>query len=103
MRSIGNSKESLSSRSVVQWNSPLPYMFGGLVIILGLVSVALIILACFHCRSSLELSRHKEEKLTEITDTVVAVEPKIVVIMAGDDHPTHVAMPSAFTCHVQQS
>ncbi|OAY50191.1 hypothetical protein MANES_05G115600v8 [Manihot esculenta] len=101
MRGRGDSMESLSSSSFVQWNSPLPYVFGGLVIILGLVSVALVILACSHYRSSLE-TRHKEEKPNEIADAIVAVEPKIVVIMAGDEHPTHVAMPSAFTCHVQQ-
>ncbi|EEF50691.1 conserved hypothetical protein [Ricinus communis] len=78
---------------LAQWNTPLPYVFGGLVLIIGFMSVALIILACSHYKSSGE----KEEKSRRTTDAVVAMETKIAVIMAGDRHPTHLAKPSALT------
>ncbi|KDP20040.1 hypothetical protein JCGZ_05809 [Jatropha curcas] len=96
----GNSTESSSSSILKQWSSPLPYVFVGLVIILGLMSIALVILACSNYKSSSLLSRQKEEEEPkETTATVVAMEPKIVVIMAGDHHPTYVAKPSALNCH----
>uniref|UniRef100_A0A7N2QZH0 Uncharacterized protein n=1 Tax=Quercus lobata TaxID=97700 RepID=A0A7N2QZH0_QUELO len=54
------------------WKSPMPYLFGG------------------------------EEKQAMPMNMVVDTEPKIVVIMAGDDKPTYLAKPVTFsTCSIE--
>ncbi|KAJ4835521.1 hypothetical protein Tsubulata_046460 [Turnera subulata] len=58
---------------------------------------ALVANACFQCMLSLRdpsTEDGKEEKSMEPADVVLEIEPEIVVIMAGDDHPTYVAKPS---------
>lgn len=85
---------TVSNDSQLQWNSPLPYLFGGLTIIFGIIGIALLFLAYTHCRRSLpELPNAKEEKNNETIQASASMEPKIVVIMAGDDHPRFVARP----------
>ncbi|KAJ1414006.1 protein GLUTAMINE DUMPER 5-like [Sesbania bispinosa] len=76
--------------------SPVPYLFGGLALMLALIAVALIILAC---------SYHNEEKPAKTVEMGVDSEPKIVVIMAGDTNPTYLAKPamSTSTCHSTDS
>lgn len=47
----------------------------------------------------------KEEKPANAVHTAAALEPRVVVIMAGDDHPTYIARPSAqdlTSCNHQQ-
>ncbi|PPS08919.1 hypothetical protein GOBAR_AA11731 [Gossypium barbadense] len=93
MRSSGNS--TVGNDSLLQWNSPLPYLFGGLTIVFGIIGIALLFLACSHWRqSSPELPNAKEEKNNETIQASASMEPKIVVIMAGDDHPRFVEIPS---------
>ncbi|KAJ4841021.1 hypothetical protein Tsubulata_044437 [Turnera subulata] len=78
-------------------NSSLAYVFAGLIIIFGLIAAALVANACFQCMLSLRdpsTEDGKEEKSMEPADVVLEIEPEIVVIMAGDDHPTYVAKPS---------
>ncbi|TYJ42442.1 hypothetical protein E1A91_A03G089900v1 [Gossypium mustelinum] len=95
MRSSGNS--TVGNDSLLQWNSPLPYLFGGLTIVFGIIGIALLFLACSHWRqSSPELPNAKEEKNNETIQASASMEPKIVVIMAGDDHPRFVAIPCSF-------
>ncbi|TXG51565.1 hypothetical protein EZV62_024089 [Acer yangbiense] len=89
MRPISTSTTS-STVGVFQWNSPLPYVFGGLLLIFGVIAIALLFLVCCHNSSSDE----KEDKSTEIVQLPADSEPEIVVIMAGDDHPTYIAKPS---------
>ena len=88
---IGNSTASFSG--LLQWNSPLPYVFGVLAILFGIIAVALLFLACSHQRSSPEFPNGKEEKYKETIQASASMEPKIVVIMAGDDHPRYIANP----------
>ncbi|KAA8547855.1 hypothetical protein F0562_004284 [Nyssa sinensis] len=84
-----------------QWNSPIPYLFGGLALTLGLVALALIILACSYKRSSSGSSTEVQEKPADMPMNVLQpeMEPKIVVIMAGDDNPTYLAKPSSSIRH----
>ncbi|CAN4079539.1 unnamed protein product [Withania somnifera] len=87
--------------SVWRRNSIVPYLFGGLAFIFLLISLALLILACTHCRkisrNSSPMSRNGTMILREVPnqiDVMAATEPKIVVIMAGDDKPSYLAIPS---------
>ncbi|KAL5749023.1 hypothetical protein ACOSP7_026061 [Xanthoceras sorbifolium] len=84
MRSVSTTSTT-SSSDVLQWNSPLPYLFGGLLLIFIVIAVALFFLACCHDKSS---SDHEKEEMSSKTMELPAdSEPKIVVVMAGDDHP----------------
>lgn len=83
-----------STAGFFQWNSPLPYFFGGLFLIFGVIAVALFFLACCHNKSLESPGDEKEEMSTKTMQLPVDWEPKIVVIMAGDDLPTHIAKPS---------
>ncbi|KAM6549308.1 hypothetical protein CsatB_020984 [Cannabis sativa] len=88
-------------------NTPIPYLFGGLALMLGLITVALIILACSYRKSSSSSSSSPtavgaagggddddDLKRREIDEVVVDCdEPKFVVIMAGDHNPTYLANP----------
>ncbi|KAI3426519.1 uncharacterized protein J3R85_009871 [Psidium guajava] len=85
------------------WHSPVPYLFGGLAAMLGLIGFALLILACSYWKLSGSSSnaRGDEENGGEAMtvdgegyNTAVKVyEEKIVVIMAGDEKPTFLATP----------
>ncbi|CAH8272160.1 unnamed protein product [Arabidopsis lyrata] len=96
----GNIDEKMMTRMVESqtrspWHTPVPYLFGGLAAMLGLIAFALLLLAC----SYLKLSRgtEDEEKQTESGEKVVAkvFEEKILVIMAGQNNPTFLATPVA--------
>ncbi|XP_009379501.1 protein GLUTAMINE DUMPER 3 isoform X1 [Pyrus x bretschneideri] len=84
------------------WHSPVPYLFGGLAAMLGLIAFALLILACSYWRLSGNLENHEngsERDLEagegdESSQKIVPVfEEKILVIMAGDAKPTFLATP----------
>ncbi|KAL9297356.1 hypothetical protein ACSQ67_023252 [Phaseolus vulgaris] len=94
------------------WKSPIPYLFGGLAVMLALVSVALVILVCSYRKrdsssdssSSPEAEDMKSQAMTKILHT--NSEPEVVVIMAGDHNPTYLAKPITSsslycTCGVQ--
>ncbi|XP_074586337.1 protein GLUTAMINE DUMPER 5-like [Curcuma longa] len=82
-----------------RWHSPVPYLFGGLAAMLGLVAFALLLLACSYWK----LSRRLEEDVggTEAERNTAAeegapqacYEEKVVVIMAGEETPTYLATP----------
>ncbi|GMI68142.1 glutamine dumper 4 [Hibiscus trionum] len=91
MRPTGNS--TVSHGGLLQWNSPLPYLFGGLAIVFGIIGIALLFLACSPRRSRPEFLNAKEEKNNETNRASASIEPKVVVIMAGDDQPRFVAKP----------
>ncbi|GLJ43133.1 hypothetical protein SUGI_0895110 [Cryptomeria japonica] len=90
------------------WQISVPYMLGGICIILFLVTVALIFLACTSfCNKSAhthvqEINHAEADQENEMVNTIVSVsqdnniEEKFFVIMAGDDNPTYVATPSMF-------
>lgn len=92
------------------WNSPLPYLFGGLAVMLGLIALALIFLVCSYKksstttdeeqqqRSSSSSSSHEDDVAEQKSPKLVLqnselMEQRIVVIMAGDRNPTYLAKP----------
>ncbi|KAF5204650.1 Glutamine dumper, partial [Thalictrum thalictroides] len=94
-----------------RWNSPLPYLFGGLAAMLGLISFALLILACTYHKSMDDddddnlsspddVDEEKPAKLPTLPPA--EFEPKIVVIMAGNDQPTYLAKPVSVIHDAQQ-
>lgn len=92
----------LEDSGIPRWNSPVPYLFGGLAIILGLIALALFIISCSYKKPSTEESsssnnvndsdRGREKKTVELMKP--EMEPKFVVIMPGDYNPTWLAKPT---------
>ncbi|XP_052183576.1 protein GLUTAMINE DUMPER 4-like [Diospyros lotus] len=74
---------------ILQWNTPLPYLYGGLALVLGLIAVSLLCLAC----SGEKNLPPSETAAAEKAALPPGEETRIVVVMAGDDLPTHVAKP----------
>ncbi|XP_004491762.1 protein GLUTAMINE DUMPER 5-like [Cicer arietinum] len=90
-----NSTMSVSSKNL---SSPIPYLFGGLAFMLGVIAIALFILACSFRKqhsSSTTSSDHEEKpsNMHVVDMDQVSLEPKIVVIMAGESNPTYLAEP----------
>ncbi|KAL3532877.1 hypothetical protein ACH5RR_006398 [Cinchona calisaya] len=88
------------------WHSPVPYLFGGLAAMLGLIAFALLILACSYWRLSGHLENNNERDLeagesnqdgSEDGDLKKAAQPvfeeKFLVIMPGHVKPTCLATP----------
>jgi len=103
-----STSSSPTSPIVSPWHSPIPYLFGGLAIIMALISMALFILACSYWR----LTRSSHQRDLENVNTSsnkegdddpqqkehpLVYEEKILVIMAGDHQPTFLATPSGTT------
>ncbi|XP_017417853.1 protein GLUTAMINE DUMPER 4 [Vigna angularis] len=92
------------------WKSPIPYLFGGLALMLALISVSLVILVCSYRKrdsspesssSSSEAENMKSQPMTKILYT--NSEPEVVVIMAGDHNPTYLAKPSTTSSSASSS
>lgn len=86
------SRNTSSTARVQLWKSPIPYLFGGIAVMIGLMAVALVILAC----SNRKHSPNDAEEMPVINTLAEAeadAEPKIVVIMAGENNPTYIATP----------
>ncbi|XP_062227695.1 protein GLUTAMINE DUMPER 2-like [Phragmites australis] len=82
------------------WQSPVPYLFGGLAAMLGLIAFALLILACSYRKLSGYLdagSGADGEKGSAAcaANTAAGVQEHVVIIMAGDERPTFLATPAA--------
>ncbi|BAT78057.1 hypothetical protein LR48_Vigan04g228500 [Vigna angularis] len=98
---------SLTTPPHPRWHSPVPYLFGGLAAMLGLIAFALLILACSYWKISgaLENEENRERNMengggekqgdSENKESVTVYEDKILVIMAGDEKPTFLATPKA--------
>ncbi|KAJ6840370.1 putative protein GLUTAMINE DUMPER 2 [Iris pallida] len=83
------------------WHSPVPYLFGGLAAMLGLIAFALLILACSYWKLSsfLESEGDSAEEAAKPEESEEKREPvkyeeRIVVIMAGEEKPRYLATPS---------
>ncbi|KAK8491311.1 hypothetical protein V6N13_127909 [Hibiscus sabdariffa] len=103
MRPVGNSTAAATGAVFRHWNSPLPYLFGGIAAMLGLIAIALVILVCSWKESSHNPHGDEgEEKPAKqgVPAMQLEMEPKIVVIMAGDENPTYIANPIR---HVEQA
>ncbi|KAF7098393.1 hypothetical protein CFC21_100139 [Triticum aestivum] len=86
------------------WQSPVPYLFGGLAAMLGLIALALLILACSYWKLSGYLDGDRDGQAAGDADgekgsASGAARPAmdflehVVVIMAGDERPTFLAKP----------
>ncbi|XP_073015680.1 protein GLUTAMINE DUMPER 3-like [Primulina eburnea] len=103
MATIGASASSPTSpvqRS--PWHSPVPYLFGGLAAMLGLIAFALLILACSYWKLSGHLENQGdgdrdleagEADGGEAKASSPVIEEKYLVIMAGQEKPTFLATP----------
>ncbi|EYU29186.1 hypothetical protein MIMGU_mgv1a018712mg, partial [Erythranthe guttata] len=88
------------------WHSPVPYLFGGLAAMLGLIAFALLILACSYWKLSGQVNGGEgDDDLEEggaaakgennsAAKATAAFEEKFLVIMAGDVKPTFLATPT---------
>lgn len=87
------------------WHSPVPYLFGGLAAMLGLIAFALLILACSYWRLSRDDAQQQSNEGGDLEsgekgdgickmNGAPVFEDKIVVIMAGNDKPTFLATPA---------
>jgi hypothetical protein len=98
------------------WQSPVPYLFGGLAAMLGLIAFALLILACSYWKLSGYLDAGAEggrdgqsgdaaggEKGAGSGSSRPAAEfqEHVVVIMAGDERPTFLARPATSRAAVE--
>ncbi|GKV00515.1 hypothetical protein SLEP1_g13190 [Rubroshorea leprosula] len=92
-----------------QWgHSPVPYLFGGLAAMLGLIAFALLVLACSYWKLSgslemgegeqgerdLEAGEGKGDDAQKKAQPQV-LEQKFLVIMAGEMKPTFLATPAS--------
>ncbi|KAF8020584.1 hypothetical protein BT93_G1119 [Corymbia citriodora subsp. variegata] len=74
-------------------SSPIPFLFGGLAVMLILIATALTILACSYWKSGSSTSGNAEERPVKLVIPQLDLEPRIVVIMAGDEKPKYLAKP----------
>ncbi|KAL0346004.1 UNVERIFIED_CONTAM: protein GLUTAMINE DUMPER 3 [Sesamum radiatum] len=90
------------------WNSPVPYLFGGLAAMLGLIAFALVILACSYWKLLAENLERGENAAAGERDLEAGeadhggakiappvLEEKYLVIMAGQQNPTFLATPAS--------
>ncbi|KAJ3708013.1 hypothetical protein LUZ61_011718 [Rhynchospora tenuis] len=87
------------------WRSPVPYLFGGIAAMMGVIALALLILACSYWKlsgfldsvsSNEESSSGAEgEKGSSDSDVgpVIVQTEHVAVIMAGQERPTYLATP----------
>ncbi|KAL1532368.1 protein GLUTAMINE DUMPER 5-like [Salvia divinorum] len=95
-------KATFSPPATIQrspWHSPVPYLFGGLAAMLGLIAFALLFLACSYWKLSTAEDGDVESGAGEKGDGASAekalpvFEEKFLVIMAGEVKPTYLATP----------
>ncbi|KAL7605843.1 hypothetical protein Lser_V15G20417 [Lactuca serriola] len=91
-----------SAATGFRWSSPIPYLFGGLALMLILIACALIILVCSYKRpysssnSSENVTGDQEKTSTPEFRMELSpeMEPKIVIVMPGDINPTYLLKPA---------
>ncbi|XP_010545433.1 PREDICTED: protein GLUTAMINE DUMPER 3-like [Tarenaya hassleriana] len=87
------------------WHSPVPYLFGGLAAMLGLIAFALLILACSYWKLSGHIDGGSGENPDgerdveagdggETKKSQTQMPEKFLVIMAGNVKPTYLATPA---------
>lgn len=100
----GQANETLTGQRS-PWHSPVPYLFGGLAAMLGLIAFALLILACSYWKLSGYLEGNdnngdngQEQDLEagnkdEDPRKLPIFEEKVLVFLTGQINPTFVATP----------
>ncbi|TKY50103.1 GLUTAMINE DUMPER 2 [Spatholobus suberectus] len=97
---------SSSASEIRNGKSPIPYLFGGLSLLLIMISVALVILVCSKRNHVSQSSAERQDMKQAIPHNIETdSEPKILVIMAGDDKPTYLGKPitSSTCCTCEES
>lgn len=89
-----------SSAEFWQWNSPIPYIYFGLAVIVSAIVFALIFL--IFCGQNSASTEHLVETDEEIKKrhqiNFLDPEPKIVVVFAGNDNkPLYIAKPLTYS------
>ncbi|KAF5787550.1 putative protein glutamine dumper [Helianthus annuus] len=94
------------------WHSPIPYLFGGLAAMMGLVCFALMVLACSYWKLSGYLDHNEGDVESGSVNAdgnlpsenhnnnnnrleLCDIQEKCLVIMAGENKPTFLATPSS--------
>ncbi|KAL6888422.1 hypothetical protein ACP4OV_009448 [Aristida adscensionis] len=105
-----SSSASSSTAPRSPWQSPVPYLFGGLAAMLGLIALALLALACSYWKLSGSLAAGEPDDRGrraagdggEKGSAGGKARPAgdwrpehVVVIMAGDERPTFLATPAS--------
>ncbi|KAK7388815.1 hypothetical protein VNO78_23642 [Psophocarpus tetragonolobus] len=76
------------------WNSSASFLYGGLAPIFGVIVVALLVVVCSRRRGSQTDDESEVNKWRGVTNNTQVDEcPNILVIVAGEAHPTHLAKP----------
>ncbi|GJN09723.1 hypothetical protein PR202_ga27754 [Eleusine coracana subsp. coracana] len=89
------------------WHSPVPYLFGGLAAMLGLIALALLILACSYWKLNSYLGAGDTDSTdpeaaggdgtkspaVAATASPAAFADLVAVVMAGEKTPTFLAAP----------
>jgi hypothetical protein len=83
------------------WRTPTPYLFLGFAMMMALTAVALLLLVCTRRKPSAASSRRgsaAEQASASARGAMAPLdrEPKVVVIMAGDDMPSFIASARPF-------
>ncbi|GKC32097.1 glutamine dumper 2-like protein [Tanacetum coccineum] len=61
------------------WHSPVPYLFGGLAAMMGLIAFALLVLACSYWKlKKIICNMAGEEKLTVLATPILVEKPRLV-------------------------
>ncbi|XP_066317960.1 protein GLUTAMINE DUMPER 4-like [Miscanthus floridulus] len=102
-----------TTHSASAWQSPVPYLFGGLAAMLGLIALSLLALACSYWKLSgsfLASAGEPDDDLERRAGAGAGGRPgdgkaaaaawerwreHVVVIMAGDERPTFLATPAS--------
>ncbi|KAI4978036.1 protein GLUTAMINE DUMPER 2-like [Hordeum vulgare subsp. vulgare] len=88
------------------WQTPVPYLFGGLAAMLGLIALSLLTLACSYWKLSGGLAGPDEDQPAGSDGEKGSPSPPgparewlrhVVVIMAGDEQPSFLATPASMT------
>ncbi|CAH2056560.1 unnamed protein product [Thlaspi arvense] len=90
-----------AAAGVQRWNSPIAYLLGSLGLMLGVVALALVILVCTFKRSRNSSIDTDKMPARPVPVMPLEMEPRIVVIMAGDENPTYLAKPVSPNRHAE--
>ncbi|XP_020591869.1 protein GLUTAMINE DUMPER 2-like [Phalaenopsis equestris] len=97
--------EAISPAAHPAWRSPVPYLFGGIAAMLGLITFALLVLVCSYWKLSGYVD--SAEHMSDTADSGdggrdvgvtqgkqgTAMEERFVVVMAGDERKIFLAQP----------
>ncbi|CAI8605993.1 unnamed protein product [Vicia faba] len=97
MRSIPPAMLNTHPNTSSLWHTPIPYLFGGLAAIMGLMALALLALACSYCSNNQDDDLDNKESHPQTKQPIKAYEEKILVIMAGNEKPTFLATPTVLS------